>query len=114
MANYEGRKGPVVTQTGVGVRGELAPPQLSPAATSATAAAQSPVLTNEEAVRYLRLDEDFNELGDAIRALHRLVQQRKLRPLRCGKSYKFTIPELERFTVVEVRASDQEADGNEG
>ncbi len=65
-------------------------------------------------MRYLRLDEDFNELGDAIRALHRLVQQRKLRPLRCGKSYKFTLPELARFTVVEVGASDKEADGNGG
>ena len=79
-----------------------------------TATTGSPVLTNEEAVRWLRLDEDYDELGDAIRALHRLVQQHKLRPLRCGKSYKFTIPELERFTVVEVRASDRETDGNGG
>ncbi len=114
MAKYEGRNGPMVAQTGVGVRGGIAPPPLSPAATSASTAARSPVLTNEEAVRYLRLDEDFSEMGDAIRALHRLVQQRKLRPLRCGKSYKFTLPELERFTVVEVRASDHETDGNGG
>ena len=68
----------------------------------------SPGLTNEEAVRSLRLDEDYDELGDAIRALHRLVQQQKLRALRCGKSYKFTLPELERFTVDEVGRSDKE------
>lgn len=114
MAKYEGRNGPTVAQTGVGVRGGIAPPQFSPAASSASAAAQSPVLTNEESVRYLRLDEDYENLGDAIRALHRLVQQRKLRPLRCGKSYKFTLPELERFTVAELRASDTQTDGNGG
>ena len=90
-------------------RMRCAEPALSPAALSA-----SPVYTNEEAVRFLRLDADYDEMGDAIRALHRLVQQGKLKPLRCGKSYKFTRLELERFTVAEVRASDNEAEGNGG
>ena len=71
----------------------------------------SPVLTNEEAVRFLRLDTDYNETADAIRALHRLVRQGKLRPLQCGKTYKFTLAELERFIAAEVRASDQETVG---
>ncbi|MCH8344700.1 MAG: helix-turn-helix domain-containing protein [Planctomycetes bacterium] len=74
----------------------------------------SPVLTNEEAVRFLRLDTDFDEPGDAVRALHRLVRQDKLRPLRCGKSYKFTLAELERFIIAEVGPSDSQADGNGG
>ena len=73
-----------------------------------TATTGSPVLTNEEAVRWLRLDADYDEMGDAIKALHRLVQQQKLKALRCGKSYKFTLPELERFTVDEVGPSDKE------
>lgn len=73
---------------------------------------ESPVLTNEEAVAFLRLDTDFDEAGDAVRALHRLVRQDKLRPLRCGKSYKFTLAELERFIVAEVGPSDTDTDGN--
>ena len=73
---------------------------------------ESPVLTNEEAVEFLRLDTDFDEPGDAVRALHRLVRQDKLRPLRCGKSYKFTLAELERFIVAEVGPSDIDTDGN--
>ena len=59
---------------------------------------ETPVLTNQEAVEFLRLDTDFDEPGDSIRALHRLVRQGKLRPLRCGRSYKFTLsPNLLRW-----------------
>ena len=80
----------------------------------------SPVLTNEEAARFLRLDEDYSEMADAVRALHRLVRQRKLSPLRCGKSYKFAVAELERYVADETsafeptkrRASDQQTDDN--
>ena len=93
----------------MGVRTGLMMPSPSPAASSA-----SPVLTNEEAVRYLRLDEDYNELGDAVRALHRLVQQKRLRALKIGKTYKYTIPELERFTVAEVGPSDADTESNGG
>ncbi len=66
----------------------------------------SPVQTNEEAVRFVRLDQGYSEPYDAIRALHRLVRQGKLRPLRCGKSYKFTVAELERFIAAEAGPSD--------
>ena len=68
----------------------------------------SPVLTNEEAARFLRLDSDYPEPADAVKALHRLVRQGKLRPLQCGKTYKFTLAELERFIRDEVGPSDQE------
>lgn len=64
----------------------------------------SPVLTNAEAARWLRLDDDYDDIGDAIKALCRLVRERGLRVLRCGKSYKFTLAELERFTREEVEA----------
>ena len=75
-------------------------------------AVETPVLTNQEAVEFLRLDTDFDEPGDSIRALHRLVRQGKLRPLRCGRSYKFTQAELERFIVAEVGPSVTDTDGN--
>lgn len=76
----------------------------------------SPVLTNEEAVRFLRLDHDYPEPADAVKALHRLVRDGRLRPLRCGKSYKFAVAELERYVTDETsafeptkrRPSDQE------
>ena len=79
----------------------------------------SPVLTNEEAVRFLRLDSDYNELADAVKALHRLVRDGRLMLLRCGKSYKFAVAELERYVADETsafeptkrRASDQQTDG---
>lgn len=74
----------------------------------------SPVLTNEEAVRFLRLDHDYPESADAVKALHRLVRQGKLRPLQCGKTYKFTLAELERFIAAEVGPSDQETAGDAG
>ncbi len=70
----------------------------------------SPVRTNEEAVRFLRLDEDYSQMADAIRALHRLVREGGLKPLRVGKSYKFTLAELERFVAAEVGPSDPETD----
>jgi hypothetical protein len=60
-----------------------------------------PVLTNEDAVRFLRLDEDHPNMGEAVRALHRLVRDRRLRPLRYAKSYKFTLDELARFIAAE-------------
>lgn len=62
----------------------------------------SPVLTSAEAVRWLRLDEDHDDIGSAVKALHRLVQEGRLRPLRVGKSYKFTLAELEKFICAEV------------
>lgn len=82
-------------------------------------AVTSPVLTNEEAARFLRLDEDYSEMADAVRALHRLVRDGRLRPLRCGKSYKFAVAELERYVADETaafeptkrRASDQQTVG---
>ncbi len=66
----------------------------------------TPILTNEDACRYLRLDEDHPNMAEAVRALHRLVRDRRLRPLRYARSYKFTVAELERFTAAEQGAGD--------
>ncbi len=62
----------------------------------------SPVLTAAEAVCWLRLDDDHEDIEQAVRALKRLVQIGKIRPLRCGRTHKYTITELERFIRDEV------------
>lgn len=62
------------------------------------------VLTSLEAAERLRLTEDYKEAGDAVRALHRLVRLGKLKPLRCGKSYKFIDTEVDRYAVAETDA----------
>ena len=62
----------------------------------------SPVLTAAEAARWLRLDEDHDDIGQAIKALYRIVQEGRLAPLRVGRSYKFTLAELEKFICAEV------------
>ena len=79
----------------------------------------SPVLTNIEAAEWLRITDDYEQPEDAIRALYRLVRQDKLRPLRVGKTYKFTLDELQRYVADETsafeptkrRASDQQTVG---
>ena len=79
----------------------------------------TPILTNQQAVAWLRLDADYPEPVDAVRALHRLVREGKIRPLRCGKTYKFTVGELRRyaeletarFTPVRRGATDCRSDG---
>jgi hypothetical protein len=68
----------------------------------------SPLLTNEEAVRYLRLDTDHQDMGTAVRALHRLVREKRLRPVECGKQYKYALAELNRFIVAETENAGQE------
>lgn len=72
---------------------------------------RTPILTAAEAAHWLRLDEDHTEVSDAVKALHRLVRQGRLTPLRCGRSFKFTLIELNRFAIAETRASVCETDG---
>lgn len=66
---------------------------------------RSPILTNEEAVEFLRLSEDYSAIADAIRSLHRLVRLELVRPIRgCGKTYKFTVAELERYAATQTES----------
>ena len=95
MANYEGRNGG-------------AAPNVSPSVSSA-----SPVLTAAEACKWLRLDDDHEQMADAVTALNLLVRKRGLRPLRVGKARKFTLAELHRFVADQV-ASDTQTDSNGG
>ena len=72
----------------------------------------SPVLTNLEAAAWLRLTDDYDQPEDAIEALYRIVRKGKLRPLRAGKTYKFTLDELRRYIAAEVVASKKETEHN--
>ena len=70
----------------------------------------TPLLTNEEAVRFLRLDTDYpHDMAAAIRALHRLVRKRKLRPVQCGTTYKFAVAELERYIAAAIEEFSSKA-----
>ena len=58
------------------------------------------VLTEFEAIRYLRLDE--GRKGDtraALRALRRLVETKRLRPARIGIRNRYAREELRRFVL---------------
>ena len=59
----------------------------------------SPVLTNQEAVRFLRMDEDYDDIGSAVKALHKMKRDGKIVPIKgCGKTYKWHIDELRRYS----------------
>ena len=63
------------------------------------------VLTEDEAIRYLRLDEgrewDTGPKGAeaARRALRRLVETKRLRPARIGPRNRYAREELRRFLL---------------
>jgi len=59
---------------------------------------ESPILTEEEAIRWLRLDEEYDSPREAGRALRRCMHEHGLRRIQgCGKSLKFHIDELHRW-----------------
>ncbi len=77
----------------------------------------SPLLTSIEAARYLRLvDQDAtpDEAEKAIKTVHRLVQQGRLRPPRPGRQYCFAHYEVDRFIRAEIEAWPREATIPEG
>ncbi|MCH8823322.1 MAG: hypothetical protein IH984_07425 [Planctomycetes bacterium] len=59
----------------------------------------SPILTSEEAVIFLRLDSDYVDIGDAVAALHRIARSGKIRPIKgLGKKHKWLLGELLRYS----------------
>ena len=57
------------------------------------------VLTEHEAIRYLRLDEEGRDPAAARRALRRLVETKRIRPCRIGIRNRFARAELRRFVL---------------
>ena len=69
--------------------------------------ATTPLLTNAEAAVWLRLceaDATPGRLEAAVRKLHALVRDGKLRPLASSRPYTFAITELERYVEVDTEA----------
>ncbi len=63
------------------------------------------LLTNLEATQFLRLDTDYeHDPVAAVRALHRLVRKGKIRPVKCGTTYKYARTELLRYIADETRS----------
>ena len=60
----------------------------------------SPLLSSSEAVQFLRLDEDYEQMADAIAALQRLARRKGIRAVKgIGKSDKWHVDELRRFVT---------------
>lgn len=76
------------------------------------------LMTAQEAVVYLRLDEGGRDMADAIKSLDYLVQSGRLRPCRVGRHNRFARAELQRFVLEQTeRYGQQRADSvdlNEG
>ncbi len=83
--------------------------QTSDAESGPTTARSSPVMTADEAARWLRLDDGAN-IGNARRLLLKLVTAGRLKTLTIGRRKLFTVAELTRFVEAETRVSDDETD----
>ncbi|MEE9130608.1 MAG: helix-turn-helix domain-containing protein [Phycisphaerales bacterium] len=60
----------------------------------------SPLLTGAEVACYLRLsapDDDADAVARAVRCVHKLVRDGKLRPVKPGREYVFALAELDRY-----------------
>lgn len=67
----------------------------------------SPVLTATEVAVCLRLcepDADPDAVNKAVRSVHKLVRDGKLRPIQPGREYAFVLSEVERYVVTETEA----------
>ena len=74
----------------------------------------SPVLTALEVAIYVRLVEPEATEGDrqsAIRSVHRLVQDGKLRPIQPGRQYAFWRDEVDRYIREETEAFELKRKG---
>lgn len=58
-----------------------------------------PLMTAQEAVVYLRLDEGGRDMADALKSLEYLVLTGRLRPCRVGRNNRFARAELQRFVL---------------
>ena len=67
----------------------------------------SPVLTATEVAVCLRLcgpDDEPDDVAKAIRSVHKLVRDGKLRPIQPGKEYAFVLFEVERYVLAATEA----------
>ncbi|MEQ9094928.1 MAG: helix-turn-helix domain-containing protein [Phycisphaerales bacterium] len=75
------------------------------------------LMTAQEAVVYLRLDEGDRDMADALKSLEYLVKAGRIRPCRVGRSNRFARAELHRFVIEQTEryrrpsASDVDQEG---
>lgn len=85
----------------------MTPPTRQPEQLNGVAAITSPVMTALETAVYLRLcDQDAtpDRRQSAIRTVHRLVQEGKLRAIQPGKEYVFWRQEVDAYVERETEA----------
>ena len=66
------------------------------------------LMTAQEAVVYLRLDEGGRDMADALKSLEYLVQTGRVRPCRVGRNNRFARAELQRFVLDQTERYGQE------
>lgn len=64
------------------------------------------LLTEEEAIRMLRLDVGATSPEAARRALRRLMETKRLRPVRVGRRNRYCREELRRFVLGATELGD--------
>lgn len=67
----------------------------------------SPLLSGAEVAVLLLLcqpDDGPDEIAKAVRAVHKLVRDGKLRPIKPGRKYVFAPAEVERYIEAETEA----------
>lgn len=75
---------------------------------------RSPVLTSAEVAIALRMcesDDEPDTVTKAVRSVHKLVRDGRLRPIRPGKEYVFAQVEVERYVEAETAAFTASANG---
>lgn len=65
------------------------------------------LMTAQEAVVYLRLDDGGRDIADALKSLEYLVSSGRLRPCRVGRHNRFARAELQRFVLEQTERYGQ-------
>lgn len=65
------------------------------------------LMTAQEAVVFLRLDEGGRDMADALKSLEYLVHSGRLRPCRVGRNNRFARAELQRFVLEQTERYGQ-------
>ena len=70
------------------------------------------LMTAQEAVVYLRLNEGGRDMADALKSLEYLVKSGRVRPCRVGRSNRYARVELQRFVIEQTERYQFPKDAN--
>ena len=65
------------------------------------------LMTSSGVAAHLRIiepDAEPDDVARAVRAVHRLVRDGKLRPIKPARSYVFALAEVDRYVVAETES----------